>query len=112
MRFAFLALLGVAQSIKLNQKKVHTHHMPSLAQLLAKQEESPKEIFAKVDADGDGSISFDELIAFFEDEMGEEIDPAHYPAIQAEFDKVDADGDGGVDLEEALAFMAAEEAEE
>merc|ERR1719361_2473389 len=107
MKFALLALLAATtEAVKLRTTD-HAHHavkVPTLAQVFHKAgqtEEEMKEFFQMVDADGDGEVSLDELVAFINVAIAPDTVPDEaMPEIQAEFDKADTNGSGGIDFEE------------
>ena len=95
MKLVYLALLGSAAAIKLIKK-----------QSLAQQADGPEdpqmtvpEVFAKLDANGDGIVTIDEFLK---------------QGPIEEFDQYDRDADGQFDLNDAIeadAIVQAEQAE-
>ena len=72
MKFTFLAtILSVTGAIRVHHQAPSTNTIPSLAQMLrTSDDKTDAEMFAIVDADNDGFVTYDEYIEFFEAELG------------------------------------------
>lgn len=77
------------------------------ALLMAQQQPPPRpnaeDMMAETDADGDGSISKDELAAVLEQKAGGR-GSVDGPSAEEMFDQMDADKDGAVSMDELSAF--------
>ena len=107
MKFVFIALLTVSQAIQLSGDKKATHSVyPALGQLAGKNSlmQDPEEIFDMLDLDSDDILTFDEMIEFYESQMGP-VPKSYYPEIRTEFDLVDTDRDGLISREDYLDYM-------
>ena len=84
-----------------------------LVQMKSKQgPPSWEDVLAVLDADGSGTVSWDEIVAFIkqvEKEHGVKISKEDKKAIKGAFDQVDADGSGDIDKAEFEAAVAAME---
>ena len=84
-----------------------------LVQMKSKQgAPSWEDVLAVLDADGSGTVSWDEIVAFIkqiEEEHGVKISKEDKKAIKAAFEQVDADGSGDIDKAEFEAAVAAME---
>ena len=101
MKYVFVALLAVSQAVRLPHKVTH----PALGQLTGKNaQQDPEEIFDMLDGDGDGTLTFDEMIETYEEKIGP-VPKAYIPEMRTEFNLVDEDGDGEVSRDDYLDYM-------
>jgi Ca2+-binding EF-hand superfamily protein len=69
--------------------------------LAAKQQD----FFKKMDTDGDGKVTKDELKTFLSDKSGGAKAPQGAPSIDDIFSRIDTNGDGSIDESENTSFM-------
>jgi Ca2+-binding EF-hand superfamily protein len=64
-----------------------------------------QDVFKKIDADGDGKVTKDELKTFLSSKSGGANSPAGAPSIDDIFSRIDTNGDGTIDESENASFM-------
>jgi Ca2+-binding EF-hand superfamily protein len=64
-----------------------------------------QDFFKKIDQDGDGKVTKDELKTFLSSKSGGANSPAGAPNIDDIFSRIDTNGDGTIDESENATFM-------